>query len=181
MGIQTQCCGVQPEEQEWVDVKKHYDSGNHKSVNPPFTQGRDVSWFNQDRVKFPQQRGGALAGLFRYHADITSWQVTFSWRRARGALVVHSWFCTSCFKVLYLVAILLCSLLSLLLLLLLLLLVVLLLHCCIKPFLISVLGLCISLPFVGEGQRPRGLRPRQGLNHHRLLVSLLIFSSHWCA
>lgn len=22
--------------------KKHYDSGNHKSVNPAFTQGRDV-------------------------------------------------------------------------------------------------------------------------------------------
>ena len=38
-----------------------------------------LSWFNQDRVKFPQQRGGALAGLFRYHADVTSWQVTFSW------------------------------------------------------------------------------------------------------
>ena len=46
-----------------------------------------VSWFNQDRVKFPQQWGGALAGLFRYHADVTSWQVTFSWRE-RGALVV---------------------------------------------------------------------------------------------
>ena len=22
--------------------KKHYDSGNHKSVNPAFTQGRDI-------------------------------------------------------------------------------------------------------------------------------------------
>ena len=30
--------------------------------------------------------GGALAGLFRYHADVTSWQVTFF--RERGALVV---------------------------------------------------------------------------------------------
>ena len=54
---------------------------------PSYFEVMTVSWFNQDRVKFPQQRGGALAGLFRYHADVTSWQVTFSWRGA-GALVV---------------------------------------------------------------------------------------------
>ena len=47
-----------------------------------------MSWFNQDRVKFPQQWGGALAGLFRYHADVTSWQVTFFLAQERGALVV---------------------------------------------------------------------------------------------
>ena len=50
-----------------------------------------MSWFNQDRVKFPQQWGGTLAGLFRYHVDVTSWQVTFfpgAERGALGALVV---------------------------------------------------------------------------------------------
>ena len=33
-----------------------------------------MSWFSQDRVKFPRSRGGALAGLFTYRADVTSWR-----------------------------------------------------------------------------------------------------------
>ncbi|CAM9260338.1 unnamed protein product, partial [Bubo scandiacus] len=41
---------------------------------PFITEGlsgfNSLSWFSQDRVKFPQQwGGGALAGLFRYHVD----------------------------------------------------------------------------------------------------------------
>ena len=39
-------------------------------------------------LSFPSSGGGALAGLFRYHADVTSWQVTFFLARERGALVV---------------------------------------------------------------------------------------------
>ena len=39
-------------------------------------------------LSFPSSGGGALAGLFRHHADVISWRVTSFPGAERGALVV---------------------------------------------------------------------------------------------
>ena len=88
--------------------------------------------------------GGSSSRVIPYYAEVTSWHQSATGRESwltRGLCHRSDLTAVS-------VDILFCSLL--LLLLLLLLFVVLLLHCCIKPLLISALGLCISLPLWGR-------------------------------
>ena len=55
-----------------------------------------MSWFNQDRVKFPQQWGGSSSRVIQIPRGrhILAGHIFL----ARSA--VHSWFCTSCFSLL---------------------------------------------------------------------------------
>ena len=96
-------------------------------------------------LSFPSSGGEALAGLFTTLLMSGPGADSGEHRRI-GERVCYAIFSA---HTAVSVVILLCSLL--LLLLLLLLFVLLLLHCCIKPFLISALGLCITCPLWGRG------------------------------